>query len=57
MVGPLIVGFLMKIWNLQAALWMTVIIFILAALLMCKLPIETRDSNPALSSVEDLEAD
>ncbi|KAA1133169.1 hypothetical protein PGTUg99_023402 [Puccinia graminis f. sp. tritici] len=57
MVGPLIVGFLMKIWNLQAALWMTVIVFILAALLMCKLPIETRDSNPALSSVDDLEAD
>ncbi|OAV92361.1 hypothetical protein PTTG_02243 [Puccinia triticina 1-1 BBBD Race 1] len=55
MIGPLIVGLLMKISSLQAALWMTVLVFIFAAVLMCKLPIETRDSKPALSAVEDLE--
>ncbi|PLW20264.1 hypothetical protein PCANC_07432 [Puccinia coronata f. sp. avenae] len=55
MIGPLIVGFLMKIWSLHAALWMTVLVFILAVLLICKLPIETRDSNPALRAVHDRE--
>ncbi|KNF00501.1 hypothetical protein PSTG_06192 [Puccinia striiformis f. sp. tritici PST-78] len=55
MIGPLIVGLLMKIWNLQAALWMSVFVFVFAALLMCKLPIETRDSKPALISVESVD--
>jgi len=56
MIGPLIVGFLMKIWSLQAALWITVLVFILAAVLICKLPIETRGSNAVLTTVDDPEA-
>lgn len=53
MVGPLIVGLLIKLWSIQAALWMSLLVLFVAAMLMCRLPIETRTTQPSYARVDD----
>ncbi|MBW0521064.1 hypothetical protein O181_060779 [Austropuccinia psidii MF-1] len=48
MISPLIVGQLIRIWGIQSALWLSVIIFFFVTGLISQLPLETRVDRSGL---------